>query len=156
MYEFFALRCAKLTREVHWIGIEVRNLPTFDGLNHLETFLSEFEEIVLVKQWLLALDESLKEMPVRWWGTHKNNIMEWVQYLTLMIVHFLNQIEGCKVGYTGQSRPKDHVKNCEEAWSNIPQEQWVHKFINTLDTMPINWYIQEEMCLTTADWYGMT
>jgi hypothetical protein len=22
--------------------------------------------------------------------------------------------------------------------------------------MPINWYLQEELCLTTSDWYGMT
>jgi hypothetical protein len=32
----------------------------------------------------------------------------------------------------------------------------VHKFINTLDTMPINWYLEAELCLTTADWQGMT
>jgi hypothetical protein len=48
MYEFYAWRCARLTKEVHWIGTKVSNFPTFDGLNHLETFLSEFEEIVLV------------------------------------------------------------------------------------------------------------
>jgi hypothetical protein len=48
------------------------------------------------------------------------------------------------------------VRCCEEAWSSIPQEQWVHKFINTLDTTPINWYLQEELHLTTSDWYGMT
>jgi hypothetical protein len=43
MYEVSTWRCARLTREVHWIGIEVSNLPTFDGLNHLETLLSDFE-----------------------------------------------------------------------------------------------------------------
>jgi hypothetical protein len=32
----------------------------------------------------------------------------------------------------------------------------VHKFINTLDTTPINWYLQAELCLTTVDWHGMT
>jgi hypothetical protein len=52
-----------MTREVHWIGIEASNLPTFDGLNHLETFLSNFEEIVPIQQRLLALDEDLKETP---------------------------------------------------------------------------------------------
>jgi hypothetical protein len=51
---------------------------------------------------------------------------------------------------------KDHVRSCEEAWSSIPQEQWVHKFINTLDTTPINWYLQAELCLITANWEGMT
>jgi cobalamin-dependent methionine synthase I len=27
---------------------------------------------------------------------------------------------------------------------------------NTLDTMPINWYLQSELRLTTLDWYIMT
>lgn len=48
------------------------------------------------------------------------------------------------------------MRSCEEAWSNIAEDQWVHKFINTLDTTPINWYLQEELRLTTAVWYGMT
>jgi hypothetical protein len=48
------------------------------------------------------------------------------------------------------------VRSCEEAWSNIPQEKWVHKFINTLDTTPINWYLQAELCLITVYWEGMT
>jgi hypothetical protein len=86
MYEFSAWRCARLTREVHWIGTKVSNLPTFDGLNHLETFLSKFEEIVPVQQRLLALDESLQATPTRWWGTHKKNIVDWVQCGTLMTV----------------------------------------------------------------------
>jgi hypothetical protein len=73
-----------------------------------------------------------------------------------MTMQFSDNIEGCEVRYTGQSYPKYHVKSCEEAWSNIPQEQWVHKFINTLDTTPINWYLQVELHLTTVDWYGMT
>jgi hypothetical protein len=68
-------------------------LPTFDGLNHLETFFLEFEEIVPVQQRLLALDEALKATPTRWCGTHKKNIEDWVQCLTLMTVHFSKQIE---------------------------------------------------------------
>jgi hypothetical protein len=76
MYKVSARRCASLTREVHWIGIEVINLPTFDVLNHLETFLSEFEEIVPVQKRLLALDEALKATPTRWWVTHKKNIAD--------------------------------------------------------------------------------
>ena len=48
-YEFSTRRCARLTREVHWIDTEVSNMPTFDGLNNLETFLLEFEEVVPVQ-----------------------------------------------------------------------------------------------------------
>jgi hypothetical protein len=48
------------------------------------------------------------------------------------------------------------VRRCEESWSRIPQEKWVHKFINTLDTTPINWYLQAELRIITAYWEGMT
>ena len=48
------------------------------------------------------------------------------------------------------------MQSCEESWITIPQEQWVHKFINTLDTTPINWYLQAELRLITTDWEGMT
>jgi hypothetical protein len=139
MYEVSTRRCVRLTREVHWIGTIVSNLPTFDGRNPLETFLSDFEESVPILQRLLAMDEALKATPARWWGTHKHIIR--VQCRTLMTMRFLAQVKGCKVWYTGRSCPKDHVQSCEEAWRNIPQEQWVHKFINTLDTTPINWYL---------------
>jgi hypothetical protein len=125
-------------------------------LNNLETFLLEFEGIVPIQQRLLALDEALKEMPTRWWEYHKKNIMEWVQYCTLLIVHFSDQDESYEVRYTGQSCPRDHMRSCEEVWSIIPKEQWVHNFINTLDTTPINWYLQPEICLATTYWYGMT
>jgi hypothetical protein len=104
-----------LTREVHWIDIEVSNLPTFDGLNHLETLFLEFEEIIPVQQRLLALDEALKETPTRLWGTHKKNIAKWVQCHTLMTMLFSDQVEGYEVRYTGQSCLKDHVQSCEEA-----------------------------------------
>jgi hypothetical protein len=119
-------------------GTKVSNFPTFDGLNHLETFLLEFEEILPVQQRFLALDEALKATLARWWGTQNKNIVKWVQCRTLMTVHFDDQIEGCEVRYMGQSCLKDHVKICEETWRSIPQEKWVHKFINTLDTTPIN------------------
>jgi hypothetical protein len=84
MYEVSTRTCVRLTREVRWIGTEVSNLVTFNGINHLEDFLLEFEEIVPIQQRLLALDEALKETRVIWWGTHKNNITDWVQCLTLM------------------------------------------------------------------------
>jgi hypothetical protein len=31
----------------------------------------------------------------------------------------------------------------------------VHKFINRLDTTPIKWYLQVELCLVIAYWEGM-
>jgi hypothetical protein len=77
MYDVSTRRCDRLTREVHWIGTIVSNLPTFDGLNPLESFLSNFETNVLIKQRLLEMDEALKDTSARWWGTHKRNITDW-------------------------------------------------------------------------------
>jgi hypothetical protein len=74
MYEVSTRRCARLTREFHWIDTTISNLPTFHGLNPLETFLSDFEESIPMQQRFLAMDEALKETPTRWWGTHKRNI----------------------------------------------------------------------------------
>jgi hypothetical protein len=115
MYELSTRRRSRLTREVCWIDTTLSNLPTFDGLNYLEAFLLDFEEIVPTQQRSLEMDEALKENPARWWGTHKNNIIDWVQCRTLMTVWFSKQVEGCEVRYTGRSCPKDHVRSCEEA-----------------------------------------
>jgi hypothetical protein len=71
-------------------------------------------------------------------------------------MRFSTQVEGYEVWYTGQIFPKDHVRSYEESWRNIPQEQWVHKFINTMDMTPINWYLQVELRLITTNWKGMT
>jgi hypothetical protein len=72
-----------------------------------------------------------------------------------MTARFSAQVGSCEVRYIGRNCPKDHVRSCEEAWSDIPQEQWVHRFINTLDMTPINWYLQAKLCLITTDWEGM-
>jgi hypothetical protein len=49
MYEVSTRRCARLTKAVHWIDTEVSNLPKFDGLNNLDTFIFEFEGILPVQ-----------------------------------------------------------------------------------------------------------
>jgi hypothetical protein len=90
-------RCARLIREVRWIGTTVSNLPTFDGLNPLETFLSDFEESVPIQHRLLEMDKALKNTLEIWWGAHKSNITDWVQCRTLMTTQFSTQVEGCEV-----------------------------------------------------------
>jgi hypothetical protein len=76
MYEVSTRRCARLTREVRWIGTTLSDLPTFDGLNPLEAFFLDFKASVTTQERLLAMDEALKATPRRWWGTHKRNITD--------------------------------------------------------------------------------
>jgi hypothetical protein len=115
MYEVSTIICARLTREVHWIDTTMSNLPTFNGMNFLENFLSEFEISVPTKQRLLAMDEAMKDTLERWWGTHKGNITYWTQCRTLMTTRFSAQVGSFEVRYIGRSFPKDHVRSCEEA-----------------------------------------
>jgi hypothetical protein len=54
----------------------------------LEKFLTIYEDEVLEKQRLLALDLSLKDKPARWWGTHKKSITNGYQCKRLLRIRF--------------------------------------------------------------------
>ena len=41
---------------------------------------------------------------------------------------------------------------CEHNWSEILEDEWVHLFIHTLDTVPRNWYTETELCRGTITW----
>jgi hypothetical protein len=71
LHEVSMRRCARIDHAVRWIGIEIGEPPSFHGLNHLENFLTQYEDEVLGNQRLLAMDLSLKATPARCWGAHK-------------------------------------------------------------------------------------
>jgi hypothetical protein len=77
-----------MTRVLRWVGTEVREPPTFYGLNDLEEFLMKYEVEVMENQILPVLDISLKSTPARWWGTHKANINNWFQCKRLLRIRF--------------------------------------------------------------------
>jgi hypothetical protein len=70
-------RCARIDRAVRWVGMKIREPPSFHGINDLEIFLVEYEAKVSENQRLLALDKALKATLARWWGTHKEIITDW-------------------------------------------------------------------------------
>lgn len=51
-----------------------------------------------------------------------------------------------KVKYTGMEAPSLHMDVCITGWleKNVPEREWVHRFIQTLDLVPRNWYIHQE------------
>jgi hypothetical protein len=77
LHEVSTRRCARIDRAVTWVGTEIREPPSFHGINNLEEFLTKYEEEVLENQRLLALDISLKETLAIWWGSHKETIWYW-------------------------------------------------------------------------------
>jgi hypothetical protein len=74
LHEVSTRRCARIDHVVRWVGTEIREPPSFHGINDLEELLKKYEEEVLENQSLLALDISLKETPARWWGSQKETI----------------------------------------------------------------------------------
>ena len=68
-------RCARITRSMRWVENEVRDIPTYEGLPNLATFLTEFERLVLESQRLSVLDHVMKAMPARGWGMCKQFII---------------------------------------------------------------------------------
>jgi len=40
------LSCNMMNRSLHCVSSEVRNLPTYDGLNYVDVFLDAFERLV--------------------------------------------------------------------------------------------------------------
>ena len=79
-------KCARITKYVRRVSTLVYDLPTYEGLPNLDTFIIEFEEKVLEPQLLLALDITLKATPSRWWVAHKKSISEWPQCQRLLEV----------------------------------------------------------------------
>jgi hypothetical protein len=88
LHEVSTRRCARIDHAVQWIGIEIKEPPSFHGLRDLETFLTQYEDKVLENQRLLALDLALKATPARWWGAHKEIITNGYQCKFLLCIRF--------------------------------------------------------------------
>ena len=73
---------------LRWVGNEVREPPTFYGLNDLEYFLMKFEVDVMENHILPTLDIYLKATLARGWCTHKNKINKWFQCKRLLHIRF--------------------------------------------------------------------
>ena len=100
-----------MTCELRWVGTEVREPPTFYGLNYLEEFFMKYEVEFMENQRLLALDIDLKATPVRWWGTHKAKINNWFQCERLLRIRFGAKKEHIyEDKYEGFGQPQEHVE----------------------------------------------
>ena len=43
LYEVSAHRCAFMTKSLRWIGTEIKDIPSFDGLAYVNECLQQFE-----------------------------------------------------------------------------------------------------------------
>lgn len=66
-----------MMKSMCWIGIEVCEPPSFDGINDFDTFVYKYQMQIPEKDKLRALHIALKATLTRWWATHKNHIEDW-------------------------------------------------------------------------------
>lgn len=88
LHEVTTLNCNMMTRSLRCVLIKVRDLPTYDGLSEVDTFLNKFKREVLKKQCFQALDCVLCTMPERWWGMHKGSFDNWHECMRMMCLWF--------------------------------------------------------------------
>lgn len=60
-----------------------------------------------------------------------------------------------EIKYDGQTNPREHIQLCTTTWKEIPQQEWVHGFIHTLETIPKNWYLETNLRHGTVNWEDM-
>lgn len=80
-----------MTKLLHYVSFEVRNLPHYDGLINVDFFLDAFEREVVEKHRFQALNWVLNATPTRWWGTQNDSFSDWRDYRRRMRIHFGSQ-----------------------------------------------------------------
>ena len=98
------------------------------------------------------MDLAVRATPARWWYAHKENTASWDDIKILMAIRFIVNKEYVQQKYTGETDPRAHIQTCEQSWSDIPEDEWVHRFIHTLDTVPRNWYTETELRKGMTTW----
>jgi len=140
-----------MKRSLHYVSTEVRDLPTYDGLSEVDTFLDKFEMEVPEKKRFQALNWVLGTMLARWWGMHKGRFEDWHACRRMMHTWFgkprVRLINKCN----GQDDLRAHLAKWTKVYLEKPQPEWVHLLCHTLNVIPMNWYIEMELCHRTCE-----
>ena len=75
---------------------------------------------------MAIIDLAVRASPARWWYAHKENIASWDDLKRFMAIRFSNDKECLQQKYIGESDPRSHINICEQNWSYIPEDEWVH------------------------------
>ena len=54
--------------------------------------------------------------------------------------------------FNGKTSPQEHLEQCYGSWKHVPREEWVHRFVHTLEPVAKNWYAKVELRHGTVSW----
>ena len=95
-----------MTKSLQWIGTEIKDNSSFDGLADVNEFLQQFEQEIPNEQRMAVIDLVVKSTPASWWHAHKENISSWDDFKRLMMIRFSNDKECLQQKYTRESDPR--------------------------------------------------
>ena len=87
----------------------------------------------------------LKATPARWWGTHKQSIIDWTQCRRLMEIIFGEKISYSDKNHTGLIDHGTHIEQCRGIWKEYLQQEWAHQLIRNIEMVPRSWYTSKEL-----------
>ena len=69
-----------------------------------------------------------------------------------MEISFVQDIRFHDQKYIGLIDPKKYIKHCRRIWKEHLRQEWVHRFIETLQMVPRSWHTSEELRIGTIEW----
>lgn len=109
-----------MTRSLCCVSIEMRNLPTYNGLGEVYAFLDQFEREVLEKQRFKILNWVLRATPTRWCGAHKGNIDDWRACRRMIRTQFGKHMGQLAARYNGQDGLRVHLSRWVQTYGKPP------------------------------------
>ena len=69
---------------------------------------------------------------------NKNYIHSWEACQNSLRLRFKYRPQEVRSRFNGKTSPREHLEQCFEAWKNVPHEEWVHRFVHTLEPVAKN------------------
>lgn len=114
------LNCNMMTKLVHFVTAQDRDLPTYDGLTVVDEFLNKFESAVPEHQRFDALKWALRVTPMRWWGTHQGDFENWRGYRRMKQLRFGKPEPRITEKYDGRDDRRTHLTRWTKAYGEEP------------------------------------
>ena len=99
-----------------------------------------------------TLDSAFRATATRWWNSHKKYITTWESCQKFLHLRFMDHPREVQSRFDGKTSPQEHLEQCYEAWKCVPREEWVHRFVHTLEPIAKNWYAEAELHQDTISW----
>lgn len=109
-----------MTRSLRCVSTKVRDIPTYDGLGEVDSFLDRFERKVTKKKRFQALNWVLRATTARWWGTHRRRFEDWRACRKMLRSRFGKPIVRLADKYNGRGGSRTHLSRWVQAYGKQP------------------------------------